>query len=160
MKDILHGLDSISEIGYKLFGRVSIFFMNIILIFLCTGSITIYFSLFGSTCRNLFVSLNNNENSDSIFLNENFFVLIVAGINLSTIYLKAIKELKIVSVFLFSAIVGFTFFMIVYVCIQGTSENPDIGTDNFNYWSFKFNLDTVSAFSVYVYSFGFQLTLF
>lgn len=113
----MDGLDSISEIGFKLFGRMSIFFMNVILIFLCTGSITIYFSLFGSTCSNLFKTLSDNIDNESFFLSENFFVLVVAAINLSTIYFKAIKELKIVSVFLFSSIVGFVLMMIVYVGI-------------------------------------------
>ena len=53
-KDILGGLSTISEIGYKLMGRSSIFFINAVLILLCVGLMIIYFDLFGTICAGLF----------------------------------------------------------------------------------------------------------
>ena len=52
-KDVLGGLASISEIGYKLWGRSSIFFINAVLIMLCVGLMIIYFDLFGTICAGL-----------------------------------------------------------------------------------------------------------
>ena len=63
-KDLLHGLDSISLIGYKLLGRVSIFFMNGVIFILASGSIIIYLRLFGDVCRDVVVGLVDNPNPD------------------------------------------------------------------------------------------------
>jgi amino acid permease len=69
-KDLLNGLESISEIGYRLFGRSSIFFMNGTLLFLCLGSITIYFNIFGSICSGLMKNVTGDIESDSFFLSS------------------------------------------------------------------------------------------
>ena len=53
-KDILGGLATISEIGFKLMGRASIFFINTVLIALCVGLMIIYFDLFGRICAGLY----------------------------------------------------------------------------------------------------------
>ena len=53
-KDLCNGLSSISEIGFKLMGRKSIFFLNIVLVLLCIGLMFIYFDLFGNICAGLF----------------------------------------------------------------------------------------------------------
>ena len=53
-KDLLHGLCSISEIGFKLIGRSSIFFINIVIVLLCVGLMIIYFDLFGNICAGLY----------------------------------------------------------------------------------------------------------
>ena len=87
-KDLLQGLDSISHIAFKLFGRISIFFMNSVIFILVLGSITIYFRLFGETCRDVVRELVTNPVPGSWYLNEKYYILIIAVINLSTIYMK------------------------------------------------------------------------
>jgi hypothetical protein len=47
----------------------------------------------------------------------------MAVANLVPIYMRAIKELKFVSLLLFISIAFFTLFMIVYLCYQGTENN-------------------------------------
>jgi hypothetical protein len=44
----------------------------------------------------------------------------VALANLYPVYKREIKDMKIVSILLFASIVGFTVFIIIYVCVQGT----------------------------------------
>lgn len=45
--DMLEGLESLSEIGYKLLGRKSIFIINGMVMTNCIGSLVAYYNIFG-----------------------------------------------------------------------------------------------------------------
>jgi amino acid permease len=53
-KDLCNDLSSVSEIGFKLMGRASIFFINGVLVVLCIGLMFIYFNLFGDISAGLY----------------------------------------------------------------------------------------------------------
>jgi amino acid permease len=152
------GLESIAEIGYALIGRPAIFAFNGILVLLCLGSITIYFNLFGSVASGFFKSAFNKQDSKNFFLDPKFYILIAAAILIYPAFKRSIKELKIISIGLFSSIILLTFTMIVYIADEGTKYNNDHNLGK--YWSFKFTRETVTALSVFIFSFSFQLTLF
>jgi amino acid permease len=123
--------------------------MNGLLVLLCLGNITIYFNLFGDIFSGLIRTLTDNEHSTSFFMDPKFYILIMAVLNLLPIYQRAIKELKIVSILLFTSISIFTVFMVVYLAYQGTEQNPQRIDDNFSYyWTFHFDNQTISCFSV------------
>lgn len=116
-KDLLHGLDSISQIGFKLLGRSSIFLMNTVIFILAVGSNIIYFRLFGVTFKNVVQELVEDPDPNAWYSKEMYYILIIAVINLTTIYFKEIKEMAFVSMTLFGAICIFSVFMVVYICI-------------------------------------------
>jgi amino acid permease len=90
--------------------------MNGTLLFMCLGSIIIYFNLFGSISSGLIKNVTGRNGSDSFFLSSQFYIMLMAAANLVPIYMRAIKELKIVSILLFTSIISFTVFIIVYLC--------------------------------------------
>ena len=102
-KDILK-LQSISEIAFKLQGRCSIFFVNIVLIILALGLMVIYFDLFGQICAGLFRDIVSDPNSGSFFAKKYFYVLVIGFLTMLFIHQKEIKELKILSIILFFCI--------------------------------------------------------
>jgi amino acid permease len=55
IKDLTGGLDSFSEIGYKLLGRYSIFWINTLIALLVIGGLVAYYNVFGSICSSLYV---------------------------------------------------------------------------------------------------------
>ena len=54
-KDLTGGLASKSEMGYKLYGRISIFFINISVLLNCSGALILYYNIFGGIAASLFV---------------------------------------------------------------------------------------------------------
>ena len=49
-KDLTEGLDSFSEIGFKLLGRPAIFIINLMILLLCFGGLIAYYNIFGLIC--------------------------------------------------------------------------------------------------------------
>lgn len=49
-KDLTGGLDSFSEIGYKLMGRPALFIVNVMIVLLCFGGLIAYYNIFGVIC--------------------------------------------------------------------------------------------------------------
>ena len=123
--DLLRGLDSYSQMGYRLFGRASIFIFNATLAILIMGTITIYFVLVGSAASSLFISLMDNPQDGAFYTKDNFYIIIIAFLNLGTIYFKALKKMKGVSMLNFAAILLMTLFIVIYFAIKGTTMNPD-----------------------------------
>lgn len=101
------GVESLSLMGFRLVGRYSIFIMNTILMLLCIGALIIYFNVFGNICANLIKNIFNTENS---FLTQKYlYIIILGGLNLFPVLMKTIKELKFMSIILFSSLVLFLY---------------------------------------------------
>ena len=58
--DHLDGLESISEIGYKLLGRKSIFIINGMIMTNCIGSLVAYYNIFGGIMSSIFLELTQD----------------------------------------------------------------------------------------------------
>lgn len=53
-KDLTGGCTSSSEIGYKLYGRVYIFFITALVLVYCSGCILLYYNIFGNIAGSLY----------------------------------------------------------------------------------------------------------
>lgn len=62
-RELLGGLTSFSEIGFKLLGRKSIFFFNTIIFINCFGCLIIYYSIFGGIMSSIYQQLTGNQTS-------------------------------------------------------------------------------------------------
>lgn len=54
-KDLCDGLDSFSEIGFKLLGRGSIFMINFLIFIQCIGGLIAYYNIFGTIASSIFI---------------------------------------------------------------------------------------------------------
>lgn len=129
------GVESLSLMGFRLVGRFSIFFMNLILMLLCVGALIIYFNVFGGICASLVQGIFNAESD--ILTTKYLYVILLGVLNIVPILMKTIKELKIVSVILFGSLIAFLLTLLILAIAQGTDKNPD--TNLSHYWAFKFD---------------------
>lgn len=161
VKDLCGGTESISEVGFKLLGRFSIYLMNGIILLLCIGLMLIYFILYGNIVSSL--AIDFGVHIDTFFAKPAFWIIIMAIINSPPIFFRAIKELKAVSILLGVSIVTFVTVLVIY-CIQTYAEGKDKitnGDDNYaQYWDFKIQRSVISSISLFILSFNFQITLF
>ena len=155
-KDLTGGLESISEIAFKLLGRISIFMMSTVLLLLCMGCLVIYFNLFAKICVGLYDDFGGSHNDNQFTGDRRFYILIVGAVNMLPIYMKEIREMKFISVMLFASITTLAIVMIIYLSTEGAFPIPE----GVSYWSFKVDNKTVTALSVFIFSYMFQLTLF
>src|SRR5438105_847473 len=118
------GHETLSEIGYTLLGRPSIFMLNGILLILCVGSVIIYFNLFGIIGSSLMQDLLNDY-SESFFFTMTFYILLLGIILLPLIFFRTIKEMKIISILLFTSIGVFVLTCILFSILESNNLNPD-----------------------------------
>ena len=117
--DILNGLQSLGEIGYKLLGRKAIFITNGFVMTNCIGSITAYYNIFGVIMSQLYTEFT--EDSTSILANITFYKFVFFAINLPPIMKRTLGELKIISYLLVCSIVVLVSFFIMLLYKYGTS---------------------------------------
>jgi amino acid permease len=118
-KDYLPGKPmSMFEIGFILFNRSSIFFISTIIIFNSLGLIIIYFIVFGDTLKSLIRDLSN-ETEHEFFGKRMAYVIILSVLLVPIILKKELKEIKILSVLLFTTLFGFVVLIIVQMSRLG-----------------------------------------
>lgn len=122
-RDIL-GYDSISELSYICFGRVSVFMINILVAFVIFGILTLYMILFSRITLSLVdfwklyqgadistesPSAGSQQSGDlllaSAFHQKVLCILCVTAILLPFLFKKSLKELKIQSQILFIGVI-------------------------------------------------------
>ena len=132
-------MESISEIGFKLLGRFSIYLMNGIILLLTIGLLIIYFILYGNIVSSLAKDFGVDGNS--FYGGPTFWIIIMAIVNSPPIFFRAIKELKAVSILLGVSIATFVTVLVIS-CVQTYAEGKDVitnGDDDYSqYWDFKF----------------------
>ena len=109
---------SMFEIGFILFNRSSIFFISTIIIFNSLGLIIIYFIVFGDTLKSLIRDLSN-ETENEFFGKRMAYVIILSVLLVPLILKKELKEIKILSVLLFTTLFGFVVLIIVQMSRLG-----------------------------------------
>ena len=131
--------------------------------FLSLGLLVLYFILFGTTFQKMMILIFQNTETDTstFFFKPQFYILLLAVLNLPPIYKREIKELQILSIILFVSIFILAFVCLIYLLIEGTSLNVDskLGTIN-TYWDFKFSRGSATALAVFCNAYSFQITLF
>jgi len=105
---------SISEIGFKLLGRFSIYLMNGIILLLTIGLNIIYFILYGNIVSSLVIDFGVSD--DSVYGSKWFWIIIMGILNSPPIFFRAIRELKAISVLLGISIAAFVIVLVTY-CI-------------------------------------------
>jgi len=118
-KDYLPGKPmSMFEIGFILFNRSSIFFISAIIIFNSLGLIIIYFIVFGDTLKSLIHDFSSESDND-FFGKRMAYVIILSVILVPIILKKELKEIKMLSVLLFTTLFGFVVLIIVQMSRLG-----------------------------------------
>lgn len=109
---------SMFEIGFILFNRSSIFFISAIIIFNSLGLIIIYFIVFGDTLKSLIHDFSSESDND-FFGKRMAYVIILSVILVPIILKKELKEIKMLSVLLFTTLFGFVVLIIVQMSRLG-----------------------------------------
>ena len=100
-----------SEIGFVLVGRKSIFILNGIIFVSSFGLMMIYFIVFGDIASS--IAEENMSNKKSFFCTRAFYIIIISIALLPLIIKKEIAHLKLASILLFIAIVLFILIFII-----------------------------------------------
>ena len=117
--DMLSGLESLSEIGYRLLGRKSIFIINGMVMTNCVA----YYNIFGGIMSQIFLEFTGND--DSFFTSDTFFKLLLFAINLPLVLSRTLKELKLASYILVTSVGVFILgFLLLFLSVE-TRMNPD-----------------------------------
>ena len=109
------GLESLSEIGYILLGRKSIFILNIIITLSVLGLTIIYFIIFGDITSSLI--RENFDNKNSFLCKRPLYVLAIALLVLPLILKREVAHLKIASYILFLGIILFIVMFIIQLFV-------------------------------------------
>lgn len=113
VKDLCGGMESLSEIGFKLLGRNSIFLFNGMIFTLCFGLLIAYSNIFSGISTSFYKHLFNKDEEESIFASSQFYIVLLAVLNLPIIFKRSIKELKIISVILFISVTIFVISLVI-----------------------------------------------
>jgi amino acid permease len=124
-----------SEIGFVLVGRKSVFILNGIISISSFGLMMIYFIVFGDIAAS--ITKENMDNPNNFICTRAFFVLIISTALLPLILKKEIAHLKLASILLFLAILLFIIIFIVQFITKGNFDNHDLSYKK--YYEFKFD---------------------
>jgi len=97
---------SLYELGYVTMGRKSIYLISLLLVFIGTGCIIIYFIVFSRIAASLAQDILGEENKN-ILCDRRLYVLVLALLMLPLALKKKLDEMKVVSISLFVAIALF-----------------------------------------------------
>lgn len=150
-KELTGGLESLSEIGFKLMGRKSIYMINTLILINCTGSLIAYFNIFGNILTSIFKDIGFSK--ESIFADPTLYILILALLNLPPIFKRTVKELKIISYLLFFSVFIFVLGLLIELSIVGTSYNPDLSY--YKYYEFNWSRETITSISIFLWAYSF-----
>ena len=104
---------SLSEMGYILLGRKSIFIINVIILIGSTQVMIIYFIIIGDICAS-YITYFTNVEEGTVFYTSRGFYAFLSSIPISFfIFKKEMHELKIASFMLFSSILLFVLVFII-----------------------------------------------
>lgn len=140
-------------------GRSSIFIINTIIALNCFLLLMIYLIIFGNTASSILTDIfpSVTDGAAHFFMSKPFYVIVIAVINVPLILMRAIKELKIASFFLFGSIILFVVIFIVQIIQKGTYLNPD--SDYKQYYEIKINFNLITSISVMFTAYGFQTNI-
>ena len=122
--ELTGGLESLSEIGYKLLGRFSIFLINGMVLLNCLGGLIAYNNIFGNICVSIYKNIFDDYQT-SFFGDSRFYILILIVLIMPVIFKRTVGELKLVSIVLFVSVFVFVLTLMVYLIEKGTSLNMD-----------------------------------
>lgn len=128
-----------------------------VVLFNCVGALIAYNNIFGSICLSIYL-LFKDANPDSIFADRKIYILGLACLNLPVIFRRTVGELKFISLLLFASIITFIVALFIQLGINGTTYNFDL--DFGAYWGFHADRQSVTAITIFLWSYSFQLMLF
>ena len=150
-RDMTGRLDSLSEIGYKVMGRTSIYLTSGNLLITSFLVIVIYFMIFGDIASSL---IRDTFPGVPKFLgSKEFYVLLIAVVNIPFVVMRAIKELHIAANMLFAAVFLFILLLSIQLIRAGEYMNKD--ADHSIYYKVKFDLDLITSISIVLVGYGF-----
>jgi amino acid permease len=115
-------LSSLTEIGYLLIGRKSVYILNLIVFLGTFQAMLIYFMIISKIFASFAWDLLGHEG----FLTTRTLYVLLIGLALSPLILKKeIRELKIASFLLFTAILLFIVVFTIQLIVNGTDQNID-----------------------------------
>jgi amino acid permease len=117
------------EIGFLLLGRVSIYWICVVILVNSFGLLIIFFNTFGNIFKNVMTGLvwSDVAPDDANFgMKMECWVLALALFLLPSVFQKELAELKILSIALFIAALIFVFSNILELIVVGNNgRNPD-----------------------------------
>lgn len=149
----ISGLSSFSELGYYCFGRSSIFMINGLVAIAQCGMPIVYFMIVGDIGKGLLSKIDKLH--DTILVDKQFSILVVAALLFYFAIKKEIQELKGAGFVLLAGVIMFVFFMVILLIKDGTGE-----FDFADLSKPKFDFDMLANVPTIFLAYGFQSAFF
>jgi amino acid permease len=158
-KDLIPGTqESLYEIGYMTVGPKSIYWISSIICVSSFGLMMIYMIVFGDICSS-FISDWAYDGIDGYFWTSRPpYIIILSSALFPMIIKKELKELKIVSLILFTGISSFILIFLLQILFEGNTYNQD--ESYAEYYTISKDLNDIKGFAMILVAFGFQQNFF
>jgi amino acid permease len=150
-------LESYYELGFMLYGRLSIYYISAVIAIQAFGLMMVYFIVFADISRSIVVQVFKLSAS-SVFSSRACYCAILGVGLFPQIIKKELKELKIASIILFVGISTFLAVLADELITEGESANHDKSFEA--YWSLGYDVSAVKGASFILVAFGLQCSLF